>query len=101
MGKTLREFQPTIKELQVTIYDLLVNFIWFFRTSARPDYNVDHIPMKEVSREFKSTLEREIGLDDIKDLNQSTFRPDKATATTSPSPSASSEDSLIKTDPSK
>nr|GMD55143.1 sec-independent protein translocase protein TATB, chloroplastic [Ipomoea batatas] len=69
LGKTLREFQPTIKELQ------------------------------EVSREFKSTLEREIGLDDIKDLNQSTFRSDKATATASPSPSASSEDSLIKTDP--
>nr|GMD53757.1 sec-independent protein translocase protein TATB, chloroplastic [Ipomoea batatas] len=71
LGKTLREFQPTIKELQ------------------------------EVSREFKSTLEREIGLDDIKDLNQSTFRTDKTTATASPSPSASSEDSLIKTDPSK
>lgn len=34
MGKTIRAFQPTIKELQ------------------------------EVSREFKSTLEREIGLDD-------------------------------------
>ncbi|XP_016508586.1 sec-independent protein translocase protein TATB, chloroplastic isoform X5 [Nicotiana tabacum] len=37
LGKTLREFQPTIRELQ------------------------------EVSRDFKSTLEREIGLDDIKD----------------------------------
>ncbi|XP_042004126.1 sec-independent protein translocase protein TATB, chloroplastic-like isoform X2 [Salvia splendens] len=35
LGKTLRAFQPTIRELQ------------------------------EVSREFKSTLEREIGLDDI------------------------------------
>ncbi|PIN05155.1 hypothetical protein CDL12_22301 [Handroanthus impetiginosus] len=35
LGKTLRAFQPTIKELQ------------------------------EVSREFKSTLEREIGLDDV------------------------------------
>lgn len=40
LGKTLRAFQPTIKELQ------------------------------EVSREFKSTLEQEIGLDEIKNSMQ-------------------------------
>ncbi|PWA93418.1 hypothetical protein CTI12_AA072240 [Artemisia annua] len=40
LGKTLRTFQPTIRELQ------------------------------EVSREFKSTLEKEIGLDDLKNPSQ-------------------------------
>ncbi|XP_070027141.1 sec-independent protein translocase protein TATB, chloroplastic isoform X10 [Nicotiana tabacum] len=44
LGKTLREFQPTIRELQ------------------------------EVSRDFKSTLEREIGLDDIKGSGQDTIK---------------------------
>ncbi|KAL8050872.1 hypothetical protein ABFX02_06G108100 [Erythranthe guttata] len=43
LGKTLRGFQPTIRELQ------------------------------EVSREFKSTLEREIGLDDIKNPAPSSY----------------------------
>lgn len=42
LGKTFREFQPTIRELQ------------------------------DVSREFKSSLEREIGLDDIKGSAQGT-----------------------------
>ncbi|XVF53561.1 hypothetical protein PTKIN_Ptkin05aG0108700 [Pterospermum kingtungense] len=42
LGKTLREFQPTIIELQ------------------------------EVSREFKSTLEREIGLDEVSSSTQNT-----------------------------
>jgi TatA/E family protein of Tat protein translocase len=43
LGKTLREFQPTIRELQ------------------------------DVSNEFKSTLEREIGLDDIQTSRKGTF----------------------------
>ncbi|KAI8006087.1 hypothetical protein LOK49_LG07G00366 [Camellia lanceoleosa] len=64
LGKTLREFQPTIKELQ------------------------------EVSREFKSTLEREIGLDEIQNSNQTTYSPSNTTSTTStPSSIAISEDS--------
>ncbi|KAJ0963591.1 hypothetical protein J5N97_028713 [Dioscorea zingiberensis] len=45
LGKTLRAFQPTIKELQ------------------------------DVSREFKSTLEREIGLDDVASSANNTYRP--------------------------
>ncbi|KAK9143793.1 hypothetical protein Syun_013193 [Stephania yunnanensis] len=44
LGKTLRAFQPTIRELQ------------------------------EVSREFKSTLEREIGLDEVPQSMQSSNR---------------------------
>ncbi|XP_065869472.1 sec-independent protein translocase protein TATB, chloroplastic [Euphorbia lathyris] len=43
LGKTLRAFQPTIRELQ------------------------------DVSREFKSTLEREIGLDDIPSQTQNPY----------------------------
>ncbi|KAG9155435.1 hypothetical protein Leryth_009866 [Lithospermum erythrorhizon] len=42
LGKTLRDFQPTIRELQ------------------------------EVSRDFKSTLEREIGLDEIQETTKPT-----------------------------
>ncbi|GMY07281.1 sec-independent protein translocase protein TATB, chloroplastic [Fagus crenata] len=67
LGKTLRTFQPTIKELQ------------------------------EVSREFKSTLEREIGLDDISTPNTySSSRPD---ATSTPSSTTSTEDSQTVVDP--
>lgn len=44
LGKTLRAFQPTIRELQ------------------------------EVSREFKSTLEREIGLDEVTSSSKSVYR---------------------------
>ncbi|KAJ4955141.1 hypothetical protein NE237_011924 [Protea cynaroides] len=51
LGKTLRAFQPTIRELQ------------------------------DVSREFKSTLEREIGLDDIP--TQNTYRSTNTTSTSS------------------
>ncbi|KAI3784014.1 hypothetical protein L1987_43105 [Smallanthus sonchifolius] len=58
MGKTLRSFQPTIRELQ------------------------------EVSREFKSTLEKEIGLDELKNPVQGNYTsntvtpPPAATTTT-------------------
>ncbi|XP_020588812.1 sec-independent protein translocase protein TATB, chloroplastic [Phalaenopsis equestris] len=44
LGKTLRSFQPTIRELQ------------------------------EVSREFKSTLEREIGFDEVTNSSNSAYR---------------------------
>uniref|UniRef100_A0A7N0U485 Sec-independent protein translocase protein TATB, chloroplastic n=1 Tax=Kalanchoe fedtschenkoi TaxID=63787 RepID=A0A7N0U485_KALFE len=66
LGKTLRAFQPTIRELQ------------------------------DVSREFKSTLEREIGLDDIANPAQNIYTSSSTTrtpTTTSPSP-ASSTDTL-------
>ncbi|PWA46912.1 sec-independent protein translocase protein TATB, chloroplastic [Artemisia annua] len=51
LGKTLRTFQPTIRELQ----------------AMHTTINVD---VKEVSREFKSTLEKEIGLDELKNPSQ-------------------------------
>ncbi|PWA43548.1 sec-independent protein translocase protein TATB, chloroplastic [Artemisia annua] len=51
LGKTLRTFQPTIRELQ----------------AMHTTINVD---VKEVSKEFKSTLEKEIGLDDLKNPSQ-------------------------------
>lgn len=57
LGKTLRAFQPTIRELQ------------------------------EVSREFKSTLEKEIGLDELSEQNMYTS---SRTSTSSP-PTADSE----------
>ncbi|KAL1531404.1 sec-independent protein translocase protein TATB, chloroplastic-like isoform X1 [Salvia divinorum] len=57
LGKTLRAFQPTIRELQ------------------------------EVSREFKSTLEREIGLDDI----DSPVPKRSGTNTTLPTPETDTE----------
>ncbi|GAB4858296.1 hypothetical protein Ancab_009768 [Ancistrocladus abbreviatus] len=60
LGKTLRAFQPTIRELQ------------------------------EVSREFKNTLEREIGLDDIPS-SQNTSGPSKANSTSSPTISSTEE----------
>lgn len=59
LGKTLRAFQPTIRELQ------------------------------DVSREFKSTLEREIGLDDIPNSSQSTYGSSRPNSVSSPPTSAS------------
>ncbi|KAL1555108.1 sec-independent protein translocase protein TATB, chloroplastic-like isoform X1 [Salvia divinorum] len=58
LGKTLRAFQPTIRELQ------------------------------EVSREFKSTLEREIGLDDI---DTPVPKRSSTTSTTQPTPETNIE----------
>ncbi|ONI25368.1 hypothetical protein PRUPE_2G298400 [Prunus persica] len=55
LGKTLRAFQPTIRELQ------------------------------DVSREFKSTLEKEIGLDDISPSAIDTYNANKMAATSTPS----------------
>ncbi|XP_043715469.1 sec-independent protein translocase protein TATB, chloroplastic [Telopea speciosissima] len=66
LGKTLRAFQPTIKELQ------------------------------EVSREFKSTLEREIGLDDIP--TQNAYRSTNTNATSTSSPYADTENAETMTD---
>ncbi|KAF5442145.1 hypothetical protein F2P56_034835 [Juglans regia] len=66
LGKTLRAFQPTIRELQ------------------------------EVSKEFKSTLEREIGLDDISTENTySSSKPNTA----NPSSTTSTEGSQTLVDP--
>lgn len=69
LGKTLRAFQPTIRELQ------------------------------DVSREFKSTLEREIGLDDIQASNQNTYNSSINQNPSSPSPNSSSEASQKEIDP--
>ncbi|XVE58497.1 hypothetical protein DITRI_Ditri04bG0174200 [Diplodiscus trichospermus] len=72
LGKTLRAFQPTIRELQ------------------------------DVSREFKSTLEREIGLDEISSSTPNTPNrnsPYLSKTTPTPSPVASPEESSTKADP--
>ncbi len=70
LGKTLREFQPTIRELQ------------------------------EVSKEFKINLEKEIGLDEISSSVQETYRskPTNSTAST-PVSNAGIEDSKNVVDP--
>ncbi|XP_061364476.1 sec-independent protein translocase protein TATB, chloroplastic [Gastrolobium bilobum] len=70
LGKTLRAFQPTIRELQ------------------------------DVSREFKSTLEREIGLDDTSSPTQNTYNSNGRNTTSTPSSStASTSSSQITADP--
>ncbi|KAI3974999.1 hypothetical protein MKX01_005110 [Papaver californicum] len=66
LGKTLRAFQPTIRELQ------------------------------EVSREFKSTLEREIGLDDLPPSAQNNYSSTNATTTP---PTSSSTPSAVESSP--
>ncbi|XP_077241947.1 bacterial sec-independent translocation protein mttA/Hcf106 isoform X2 [Tasmannia lanceolata] len=76
LGKTLRAFQPTIRELQ------------------------------EVSREFKTTLEREIGLDEISTSTRSDFDPSslkvnantqaKVNSNGTPTPTSSSSEELVK-----
>ncbi|XVF50859.1 hypothetical protein PTKIN_Ptkin04bG0137500 [Pterospermum kingtungense] len=66
LGKTLRAFQPTIRELQ------------------------------DVSREFKSTLEREIGLDEISSTSQNTLNrnsPHLSNTTSTPSSVSSPKES--------
>ncbi|KAL6123213.1 hypothetical protein ACLB2K_075735 [Fragaria x ananassa] len=69
LGKTLRAFQPTIRELQ------------------------------EVSRDFKSTLEKEVGLDDISSSSINTYNS-KITGGPSATPSTTSTgDSETTTDP--
>ncbi|KAH7538078.1 sec-independent protein translocase protein TATB, chloroplastic [Ziziphus jujuba] len=68
LGKTLRAFQPTIRELQ------------------------------EVSREFKSTLEKEIGLDEVSGSIKSTDAY-RANATSSPTIASNDEASKITADP--
>ncbi|KDP22247.1 hypothetical protein JCGZ_26078 [Jatropha curcas] len=69
LGKTLRAFQPTIRELQ------------------------------EVSREFKSSLEREIGLDEISSQPQNTYSSNRANPTATPSSLGSSESPPTAADP--
>ncbi|KAH8492358.1 hypothetical protein H0E87_021791 [Populus deltoides] len=71
LGKTLREFQPAIKELQ------------------------------EVSREFKSTLEREIGLDEISNQTQNTYSSKITNTASNPSSAGSTDISPTVTDPSE
>ncbi|KAF2312248.1 hypothetical protein GH714_028749 [Hevea brasiliensis] len=68
LGKTLHAFQPTIRELQ------------------------------EVSREFKSSLEREIGLDEISSQTQNTYGSNRANTASTPSPVGSLENSQTAAD---
>ncbi|XVF12532.1 hypothetical protein REPUB_Repub08aG0126400 [Reevesia pubescens] len=72
LGKTLRTFQPTIRELQ------------------------------EVSREFKNTLEREIGLDEMSSSTQNTLNrksPYLSNSTPTPLSVASTEESGTEANP--
>ncbi|CAL0316011.1 unnamed protein product [Lupinus luteus] len=69
LGKTLRAFQPTIRELQ------------------------------DVSREFKTTLEREIGLDDISSSTQNTYNSNAPNTTSTPSSTTSTSSSQIPVGP--
>jgi len=96
LGKTLREFQPTIRELQVGLCDICLSFFVSFILQAGFDsHGALVICMKDVSREFKSTLEREIGLDDIKGSGQDT----RNSSPMRPSSDSSSKDSVA--DPSE
>uniref|UniRef100_A0A1J3ITV4 Sec-independent protein translocase protein TATB, chloroplastic n=1 Tax=Noccaea caerulescens TaxID=107243 RepID=A0A1J3ITV4_NOCCA len=67
LGKTLRAFQPTIRELQ------------------------------DVSRDFKSTLEREIGLDEISTSN--VYNPNRTNPSPPPPSVPSTEDPVTANDP--
>ncbi|KAI4347575.1 hypothetical protein L6164_008377 [Bauhinia variegata] len=69
LGKTLREFQPTIKELQ------------------------------EVSREFKSTLEREIGLDEVSSTTPKANNSNVPKTTSTPTSTATVDNSQTTIDP--
>ncbi|GAU32378.1 hypothetical protein TSUD_44210 [Trifolium subterraneum] len=69
LGKTLREFQPTIREIQ------------------------------DVSREFKSTLEREIGIDDISNPLQNTYSSNARNTTPTPSATEITNNSQTAVDP--
>ncbi|CAN6564898.1 unnamed protein product [Malus baccata var. baccata] len=71
LGKTLRAFQPTIRELQ------------------------------EVSRDFKSTLEKEIGLDDISISSIDAFNGKKMDTTSTPSSTTTTGDSKTMIEDSK
>lgn len=71
LGKTLRAFQPTIRELQ------------------------------EVSRDFKSTLEKEIGLDDISSSTINTYNSNKTSTTASTGDSKTTADPNGTTSPNR
>lgn len=69
LGKTLRAFQPTIRELQ------------------------------DVSREFKSTLEREIGLDEISSSVDSSYNSSRSNTYANPPSVPKAEDSVAVAEP--
>lgn len=69
LGKTLRAFQPTIKELQ------------------------------DVSREFKTTLEREIGLDEISSSVNSSYNSRKSNTYSDPPSVPKAEESVAVAEP--
>ncbi|XP_038891753.1 sec-independent protein translocase protein TATB, chloroplastic isoform X2 [Benincasa hispida] len=69
LGKTLRAFQPTIRELQ------------------------------DVSREFKTSLEREIGLDEISSSVNSSYNSSKLNTYSDPPPVPKAEESVAVAEP--
>ncbi|KAL5981442.1 hypothetical protein ACLOJK_015503 [Asimina triloba] len=56
LGKTIRSFQPTIRELQVRLWNLSPKW-------AELLGQIDIL--SQVSKEFKTTLQKEIGLDEV------------------------------------
>lgn len=104
LGKTLREFQPTIRELQVG-HETLVLLVSLLGSFALLDSSpLFFSSMKEVSREFKSTLEREIGLDEMPSSTQTTLKrnsPYISNSIPTPSPVTNTEESGTKADPSE
>ena len=62
-----------------------------------------NVSLQEVSKEFKSTLEREIGLDDISSSMQNTYNSNvsNTTSTLSSSTAASADNSQTVVDPSE
>lgn len=71
---------------------LLKRIIYFYYSDSS---------LQDVSREFKSTLEREIGLDDIQASNQNTYNSSISRNPSSPSSNSSSEASQKAIDPSE
>lgn len=86
LGKTLRAFQPTIRELQVGGKYFCIIFLSqiYYIDALTLLLAIPHTP-QDVSREFKSTLEREIGLDDNLSPTQNPYNSNLRDTTSTPS----------------
>lgn len=101
LGKTLRAFQPTIRELQVGLISFPPFFLEFKFDKDAIMNTIMFVPMQDVSREFKSTLEREIGLDDISTPTQNPNDLNRTDTMSTPPSVTSTEDSQTVADPSE
>lgn len=101
LGKTLRAFQPTIRELQVGLISFPPFFLEVKFDKDAIMNTVMFVPMQDVSREFKSTLEREIGLDDISTSTQNPNNLNRTDTMSTPPSVTRTEDSQTVADPSE